>query len=434
MDSNERTDRDPNAQPGASPDLWLRALCRGRDVNARPLLDRRLAIDDVCLAAAAGRFDRLVELLAEDPTAHVRRGGPFDWPPLCYAAASRIHREHGEASIALCKVVRHLLDCGGWPVAGVPSPVELVCEFGRSTEVFEVLIEHAVPFDHARALRAAASEPSAACLRRLLRAGVEPRGSGALAQRLEFEDLDTLDHLLAAGCDPNESAPPHGFALHRAVVRGRSAATIERLVRAGARVDAPGELGLSPARLAHRLGRTTQYDALVALGADPRLSSIDVVLGFGARGLESAALDLVAREPSLIPALDDAQNPLLVDLAADGVGTGVRALLAMGLPAAASPRGTTALHSAATSARAHVVPSLLQHGARVDARDRAGRTALAALVARANELEEDELDEFITTARILVNAGAHVEVALANSCASPTLRAQLQRAARRTAA
>jgi ankyrin repeat protein len=434
VESDARPDDDPHALKGATADGWLRALCRGRDVDGRPLLDRRLVIDDVWLAAAAGRIDRLADLLAADPEAAGRRGGPFDWPPVCYAAASRIHREHSDAGVALNKVVRHLLANGGWPVDGAPSPVELVCEFGRSTEVIEILIQHAVAFDHGRALRAAAREPGAACLRRLLRAGVEPASTGVLGVRLESEDLDTLDHLLAAGCDPNEYAPPHGRALHRAVVCGRSQATIERLVRAGADVDAPGELGLSPARLAHRLGRTIQYDALVALGADPRLSSIDVVLGFGARGLETAALDLVAREPSLIPAVDDPANPLLQDLAADGVGTGVRALLAMGLPANARPRGTTALHAAASRARAHVVPALLQHGARVEALDQDGRTPLALLVKSANTLPEDDLDEFVTTARILVNAGAHVDVALAGACESPTLRALLQRAARRFAA
>jgi len=403
-------------------------------VNARQLLDRYLVIDDVWLAAAAGRIDRVTELLAADPKASMRRGGPFDWPPVCYAAASRIHREHSDAGVALNGVVRHLLANGGWPVEGAPSPVELVCEFGRSTQVLETLIRHAVAFDHGRALCAAAREHRAACLRRLLRAGVEPAGTGVLAARLDLEDLDTLDHLLAAGCDPNEHAPPHGRALHRAVVRGRSRATIERLVHAGADVDAPGELGLSPARLAHRLGRTIQYDALVALGADPRLSSIDVVLGFGARGLETAALDLIAREPSLIPAIDDPANPLLLDLAADGVGTGVRALLAMGLPANAHPRGTTALHSAASSARAHVVPALLQYGAFIDAHDADGRTVLAVLVESANALSEDDLDEYLTTARILVNSGAHVDVALADVCESPTLRALLQRAVRRYAA
>jgi hypothetical protein len=100
--------RSPHLQPIGSPgvtdqdraDEFLRLACLtyGADDPTRPLAAADLlathpAIDrtSVWTMAAAGEHVALGELLSADPDAAIRRGRPFQWEPLVYAAYSRVH-------------------------------------------------------------------------------------------------------------------------------------------------------------------------------------------------------------------------------------------------------------------------------------------------------------------------------------------------------
>src|SRR5438477_1677316 len=124
----EKYTRMPGDVPPDDGDLaarFLRLAClsyggddRRYHAEARALL---AAHDDIATAnvftmAAAGEADAAAAVLAQDPGAALREGGPHRWPPLLYAAYSRAEpTTEGRSTLA---VARLLLNAGADPNAG----------------------------------------------------------------------------------------------------------------------------------------------------------------------------------------------------------------------------------------------------------------------------------------------------------------------------
>jgi hypothetical protein len=72
--------------------------------------------DDVHAAAAAADTEALRRILAADPTAARRQGGPFRWAPLMYLTYARHDPDIGERAVLTS--ARLLLDAGADPDAG----------------------------------------------------------------------------------------------------------------------------------------------------------------------------------------------------------------------------------------------------------------------------------------------------------------------------
>jgi ankyrin repeat protein len=125
-------------------------------------------------------------------------------------------------------------------------------------------------------------------------------------------------------------------------------------------------------------------------GGVVELEGADQLMAACAKDDEASICSLSADEPQLVQALVAEGGILLAEFAGNGNLEGVRRLLGLGVPAAAThsegdgyfdiTKGSTALHVAAWRARPAVVKELIQSGAPVNALDAKGRSALALAV------------------------------------------------------
>jgi len=88
------------------------------------------------------------------------------------------------------------------------------------------------------------------------------------------DELGTLNHLLAAGTDPNVRLPD-GDTLLLQAVRNSSLPVVDALLKAGANVNAVGPEGWTPLKAAIYDGRTDVAKRLLSSGADAGRTSPD---------------------------------------------------------------------------------------------------------------------------------------------------------------
>lgn len=193
--------------------------------------------------------------------------------------------------------------------------------------------------------------------------------AGDLHDAIRSADTAALEQGLASGLDVDATEDAVGTALHIAVIM-EDLEAIRLLHDHGADLEAPNRIsGAHPLHIAADIGLPPVLNLLVDLGAD-------------------------------LEALDDLGRTPLIHAALAGNSAAVEVLLAAGAEADAAEtrRGTTALHLAAFRNRLDVIDALLAHGAGVDAADDNGETALFWAIGRGHAAA-------ITR---LVNAGADV--------------------------
>ncbi len=258
----------------------------------------------------------------------------------------------------------------------------------------------------------AARSGDVASAKLLLAAGADPNdtapaGAGALAVATHSGHGALAALLLAAGADANAAGA--GYApLHAAILRGdaglvrallaHGADPNARLVR-GTRYARQGKLfsldmawtGATPFFLAAKFGRAHIMRSLAESGADPRagldggVTPLMAAAGMLTGGFGRAGKDRLGRE------MDSAEMEVALTQDPDHrdvMGSGIEAVkLAVELGAdvnAASATGDTALHFAAFHGFKSVVRFLVSRGASLDATNRRGETPLdRALAARA---------------------------------------------------
>lgn len=349
-------------------------------------------------------------------------GGPRGWAPLHYVC----HSVYAPVDLA-----RALLERGADPNAyfandfGPMSALYGAAGVLHDAELTRLLLEHGADPNgephFGDALYHAAGAPGTACLEALLAAGARPRGSGALGLALDDERPEHVRRLLAAGADPGEAA----YLVH-AVRRGRSAATIERLIEAGAELDARGGEWSTPEaeyRTAYEnaalRGRRDVMEALAAAGASTAVSEEDEAVAAAARG-----------EPAVLPEVLHAdQQEVLADAALNGFVDEVVAALGTGrrLHNGGGPPGTL-LHMAAWVGDAALVERLLELGADPLAGSGAEFGTPLAWVVHGSQYGEGRGGRVEGAERLLA-AGAELEPRFADT-ARGTLRDWLGRAER----
>jgi len=382
--------------PGQALHQWLRLVYAG-DVagghsGSRPAVaarmledDPRLPGGDPYLACAVGDVQVLRHATERDPGWVHRAGGPLQLPPLVAVTHSGLARLPGFRE-RLRDCARWLLSAGAaagqsigsrWPPASLQAPSateRLSALYGAAgkahdPELTGLLLAAGADPDDGESLYHALEAP--ACARLLLEAGARIAGSNAIYRALDLEDPEPLQLLLAHGGDANE--PPLGpptaewvSPLLWALRRRCPVPHVQALLEAGARADACTPDGVQAFALAQRFGRPDLARLLEQAGATPApLAADDAFVAACARGDAEAARAVQAAHPDVIGRLDAARLRMLPELAAQGCGEAVRAMVACGWPLEA--RGgdidATALNHAVFRGDAGLARWLLERGA-----------------------------------------------------------------------
>ncbi|MEJ2434291.1 MAG: ankyrin repeat domain-containing protein [Pseudolabrys sp.] len=205
--------------------------------------------------------------------------------------------------------------------------------------------------------------------------------------------------LVAAGAS-TEAANRFGTtALGEAARKGR-VAMIDLLLKHGARIDARNVGGATPLYIAANGDRTRAVHELLAKGADPNIARKNGLTPLAAaayNGNEAIVADLLAHHANPNTP-DKTEKTAILYAAAKGFTPVVQRLLDAGVdPRAAYGNHLTALMWAAGYAAGagiddaqSVAKLLLDHGARLDAADNRGRTALM-IAAQTGHLEMVDL-------------------------------------------
>ena len=314
-------------------------------------------------------------LLAADPAAASREGGPYGWPPLLYLAYARHDLDVPEA--AVLAVAQALLDRGADPNAGylwhgLPSPFTVLTGVFGGGELGPDRQPH---HPHAQALA-----------RRLLEAGADPNDAQALYNRMFESDDDHLALLLELGLGRVERRGPWPARLGNALpsphdlvqdqlrwaITHDLRARVALLAEHGADLAEPDADGRTPADLAALNGNTAIEAALMAAGAaSVQLWGADALVAAAMRGDGETADELVAQDPGVVTAAREARPGLLVWAASQHRADAVELLLRLGWDVNARGRADapvempweTALHAAAGDGDLELARLLLTRGA-----------------------------------------------------------------------
>ena len=331
-------------------------------------------------AAAAADTTALRRILAADPGAARREGGPFRWPPLFYLAYSRHDPQVAEA--AVLTAARLLLDAGADPNAsylfqGLPTPFTVLTGVFGEGELGPV--------------RQPRHPHSLALARLLLQAGADPNDGQALYNRMFQPGHDHLELLFEFGLGTGDGGPWRrrlGDAVDTPaqMLRGELAWAIthgltERvrlLVSHGVDVTSPFDGGATATSMAATTGHPDLVGYLVAHGAPPL--GLDPPEAFVAAALvaDRASLDELLRDhPGLAGQVRSARPALITWAAACGRPEAVEILAGLGFDVNAKGRTDvpsdqpwqTALHKAAEDGNLELARTLLRLGADPDLRD-----------------------------------------------------------------
>ncbi|MGH3612953.1 MAG: hypothetical protein ACRDRK_10240 [Pseudonocardia sp.] len=274
----------------------VRAACSSDVAAARTLLiaEPELAGYDLATACVAGDAGTVAKILSARPDAATAATGPGGIPPILYAAFSRLLRAEPERAPGIREVVRRLLAAGADPntIAGdreEAPPIYGVAGVLNDPELTRMLLEAGADPDEGlpapdpadalapdrpwgnESLYHAAEFPDPTCVELLLAAGPHPiRVSYCIRRALDFDNPPMIEAFLRHGVDPDLTPcfGGGGGLLIGAVVRRHPVRIVERILEAGARIDAVDDRGSTALRHAVRHGCVKQSALLMARGAD----------------------------------------------------------------------------------------------------------------------------------------------------------------------
>lgn len=359
---------DGSSEGDAPADRFLRLACLSYtepEVAGQALAmlddDPALATASAYTLAACARADELAVLLADDPGAASREGGPHRWPALLYLCYSRIGLGDPVATMHV------LLAAGADPDSGflwkgLTSPFTALTGVLGGGERGEPMHPQGV-----------------ALAQLLLDAGADPNDNQAFYNRMFLPADEHLGPLLAHGAGRPHPSPwrdrlgssyptPEemvGEHLRSAAEKGFTE-RVRRLLAHG--VD-PNTRGYHPI-----LGDATAYEMAVRNGHADSAALLAAAGGHSDRlGTADLVLSAVLAGTSPPPGEVDLPRlrPEAVQLAAELHGIGaLERLLAVGYDMSAPGRwGTTALHEAALSGNVEMARWLVDHGASLEALD-----------------------------------------------------------------
>ena len=378
-------------------DTFLRLACLNyaddapaRWAQARQILERApgIAEGDAHVAAAAADPGALRRVLAADPAAASREGGPFQWEPLFYLAYAR--HDPAISLDATLQSARLLLAAGANPNAGylwhgLPTPFTVLTgAFGEGEGGPERQPRH----PHSLALA-----------RLLLAAGADPNDGQALYNRMFQPGNDHLELLFEFGLGTGDGGPWHRLLGDKldapaAMLRGELAwaithgmtARVHLLVSRGVDLTAALSNGVSAAAMAATTGHADLVDYLVAHGAPTLDLAPPEAFTAAVLAADRASLSrLLAGHPGLAATMRAERPALITWAAACGSAAAAELLTELGFDVNAKGRTDmpsdqpwqTALHKAAEDGNLELARTLLRLGADPNIRDqRFGATPL----------------------------------------------------------
>jgi ankyrin repeat protein len=385
----ERMTADGGSGDGGPADEFLRLACLTyaddqpeRWAEARRLLqaNRGIVTGNVSVAAATADPGELRRILARDPGAARREGGPYRWEPLLYLAYARHDPE--VPLDAVLGSARLLLDAGADPNAGylwhgLPTPFTVLTGVFGEGELGPV--------------RQPRHPHSIALARLLLEAGADPNDGQALYNRMFEPGDDHLELLLEFGLGAGDGGPwrarlGDALAAPAELVRGELAWAVTHgladrvrlLVSHGADVAAPFDDGVTVTSMAATTGHPELIDYLVGHGAPALDLAPEDAFVAAALAVDRARMGrLLADHPGLAGRLRSARPALVTWAAAGGSPTAVEFLVELGFDVNARGRTDvpsdqpwqTALHKAAEDGNLELARTLLRLGADPNVRD-----------------------------------------------------------------
>jgi len=332
------------------------------------------------VAAATANTGELARILAADPDAAGREGGPFLWEPLVYLAYAR--HDPAIAADATLESAGLLLAAGADPNAGylwhgLTTPFTVLTGvFGEGEQGPQRSPRH----PHSLALA-----------RLLLQAGADPNDGQTLYNRMFQPGNDHLELLLQFGLGTggdgpwfqrlgDELAPPPAMVrdqLDWAITHGM-APRVRLLIEHGADLSVPPDGGSAWTAMAATTGHADLVDYLVAHGAPPLDLAPQEELVAAALAADRNALNqLLTDHPGLADEVRAARPALVTWAAACGNPMAVELLVGLGWDVNAKGRTDvpsdqpwqTALHKAAEDGDLELARTLLRVGADPDIRD-----------------------------------------------------------------
>ena len=249
-------------------------------------------------------------------------------------------------------------------------------------------------------LMVAASEGRTAIARMLIAAGASVKasskdGSDALMRAASANRVDVMKLLIAGGADANATSGGGMTALMVAAFGGYADA-VRALLASRANPNAKDSQGRTAMMAAATSGDAGTVEALIGAGGDPAIADAG-----GSTPLTYAAAEGHAEAMAVLRKGGLKAGPGDLALAAAGChSTVVRSILADGVNVNGAEGDVVPLVSAAGDSCVEVVQMLLDRGARVDAKDHDGRTALIK-ASQAGHLE---------MVRLLLQHGADINI------------------------
>jgi ankyrin repeat protein len=247
-------------------------------------------------------------------------------------------------------------------------------------------------------------------------------------------DLVALERALAAGAAIDELDSQHLTPLLWAM-RGRRVDAARTLIERGARVDLAMPDGTTPLMLAAQLGLESVSALLIERGA--RLDTVDrdgrTALMLAARGGHHGVLSSLLTRGAVVGLADGSGRSALMYAALAGASAAtIDALIDHGAGIEArTVQGATPLILAASWGHADSVRALLARGARMDARDQHGLSALDWVVKPHPGVKPETIDGLEATLDVLIASGIDprltVDPALTQLLFRPKLEALYQR-------
>lgn len=395
---------------------FVSAVIEGRLRQACDIFgaDPGIARRGLLAATVLGDTEAVREMLAADPAAAVAIDEERGWPPLLYACYSRWPQIDPGREPGIAEVVRLLLDAGAGPNTNDGDRTRYRSALRGSVElnnpgITEMLLDAGAHPDPGQPIGDALAHRDQRCLRLLLSHGARVARTWALGAAVYNDNAGAMSLLLEALEASGAGAAEQATEVLPEAAANASYPVVAALLDAGADPRAIGEDGLSALRLAVRAGREDTAAQLRAAGAPDDRTEVDRLIGACLTGDRQAAERLLAGHPDLRDRFTDQDQAVIVEAAGSRPAETVALMLDLGFSPRARRFGDEALHEAAYHGNAAAVAVLLGAGADVDARDgRFDSTPLAFATVGSRE-QAGEPGNWITTVRLLMEAGASRE-------------------------